>query len=495
MQDVPKIVRERLKRTTPAVNHPDADSLTAFVERSLPELEHDIVLEHLARCHDCRDIVALSVPESEPVEVEAAAPARGQWLRRPAIRWAFVAAGIVAVASVGMVQYRRHEPAMVAEKLSAELKAPVSEKDQTATVPVAPEPADKQERKEAAPAADGDVLNGAVVAGAGRLKVSAEAPAVSMPQASRGSAFRGAVGGAVGGPVVHAPGGPLQMQQNQWQQNSNYASQNLVTLPPPPAAGAKPADKNAPFELRAAAPSAAPVPSAPSPAQTVTVEVSSAQVPVTTTGAEVQNQSVVSQAVSGEAADAVGKAKEPVKVETEAAALDATVDTKSQQELPVARNDTTTVGRNLAQFVEVTPMTRWTVTAAGGLQRSFDRGNTWQDVDVNISANVPGLAAGAKTARAKEKDKYLSKKASGGPVFRAVTAIGSDVWAGGSAGTLYHSSDGGNQWARVTPSAGGSLLTGDVVGLGFSDPQHGTVTTSTGERWTTADSGQAWLKQ
>ena len=114
---------------------------------------------------------------------------------------------------------------------------------------------------------------------------------------------------------------------------------------------------------------------------------------------------------------------------------------------------------------------------------------------MNVS-NVPGLATSGKTARAREKDKYLSKKqASGGPVFRAVTAIGSDVWAGGSAGTLYHSSDGGNQWARITPSAGGTMLTGDVVGLGFSDPQHGTVTTSTGERWTTADSGQTWLKQ
>lgn len=490
MQDVPKIVRERLKKATPAVNHPDADSLTAFAERSLPELERDIVLEHLSRCGDCRDVVALSVPESEPVEA-APRPARGHWLRRPAIRWAFVAAGIVAVASVGVVQYQRRRPAMVAERVSSYLQAPAAvAKNETATAPQ-PTEAPKEQTREATRAEHGDALKDAE-ASAGITGASrAEAPAATAPKASFGH--------NIGGPVkgtrqFFGPSAPTQ-----WQQNSNSAFQNQATLAAP-AAGAKTADKNALFELRAAAPSAmagpsaAPVPSAPSPAQTVTMEVSSAAAPVNTVGAEVQNQSVTSQAVSGGAADAVGKAKEPVKVETEAATLDSTADTKAQ-ELPVARNDTTTMGRNFAQIVEVTPMTRWTVTSAGGLQRSFDRGNTWQDVDVNVPANVAGLAAGAKTARAKEKDKYLSKKASGGPVFRAVTTIGADVWAGGSAGALYHSSDGGNQWARVTPSAGGSMLTGDVVGLEFSDPQHGTVTTSTGERWTTADSGQTWLKQ
>jgi hypothetical protein len=489
MQNVPKIVRERLRAAAPAVNHPDADSLTAFAERSLPELERDIVLEHLARCDDCRDVVALSVPESEPLEASALTT-RGQWLRRPTIRWAFVAAGIVAVAAVGVVQYQRKRPATMA--VYTYLKAPTTEaRNETATVPQATEPFAKQERKEAAPAANGDVVNDAGT-GAGRLKVSAGAPAVIMPQASHGNAIHSSFGGAIGGPIVHAPGGPLQLQQNQWQQNSNFSFQNQAT-PPPPTAGAKQGCADAPLESRVTTSAAAPTPSAPSSSQTVTVEVSGAAPQVSL--AEVQNQRAAQQSVN-DAVNPVGKAKEPVKVETEAATVDAAVDTKAQ-ELPVARNDTTTAGRNLAQIVEVTPMTRWTVTSAGGLQRSFDRGNTWQDVDVNVSANVPGLATSGKTAaRTREKDKYLSKKqASGGPVFRAVTTIGADVWAGGSAGALYHSSDGGNQWARVTPSVAGSALTVDVVGLEFSDPQHGTITTSTGERWTTADSGQTWLKQ
>src|ERR1700758_5331321 len=51
MQNVPNIVRDRLKAAT-AVSHPDADTLTAFSERLLPGAERAVVLEHLARCGD-----------------------------------------------------------------------------------------------------------------------------------------------------------------------------------------------------------------------------------------------------------------------------------------------------------------------------------------------------------------------------------------------------------------------------------------------------------
>ena len=44
------------------------------------------------------------------------------------------------------------------------------------------------------------------------------------------------------------------------------------------------------------------------------------------------------------------------------------------------------------------------------------------------------------------------------PLFRAVAAYGLEVWAGASGGRLYHSFDGGNRWALVTPSDSGSFL-------------------------------------
>src|ERR1051326_4272919 len=100
MQSVPKIVRDRLQATTPAVNHPDADLLTAFAEQSLPVEERASVLEHLARCGDCRDVVALALPSTESVQASAR-PVRSAWFTWPVLRWGFVAAGVVLVASIG----------------------------------------------------------------------------------------------------------------------------------------------------------------------------------------------------------------------------------------------------------------------------------------------------------------------------------------------------------------------------------------------------------
>ena len=71
--------------------------------------------------------------------------------------------------------------------------------------------------------------------------------------------------------------------------------------------------------------------------------------------------------------------------------------------------------------------------------------------------------------------------------FRAVSTIGTDVWAGGSGGALYHSTDGGATWVRVAVGT-----TEDIVRVEFRDAQHGSVTTALGERWVTEDGGKSW---
>jgi photosystem II stability/assembly factor-like uncharacterized protein len=149
---------------------------------------------------------------------------------------------------------------------------------------------------------------------------------------------------------------------------------------------------------------------------------------------------------------------------------------------------------------------RWTISPAGSLQRSFDQGNSWQDVNVLASAAVSenfmsysissDTTTAEKVARSKEKDadkKSLKREAA--LTFRAVTANGADVWAGGSQGILYHSADAGNYWTRIVPASGSTFLTGDILTLEFADPQNGRVTTSTAEAWTTSDGGQTWQKQ
>jgi len=60
-----------------------------------------------------------------------------------------------------------------------------------------------------------------------------------------------------------------------------------------------------------------------------------------------------------------------------------------------------------------------------------------------------------------------------------------EVWAGGKAGDLYHSSDLGMHWDAGQADGEWHRLTADIVSLDFPDPEHGKLTTSEGKVWTT----------
>jgi hypothetical protein len=137
----------------------------------------------------------------------------------------------------------------------------------------------------------------------------------------------------------------------------------------------------------------------------------------------------------------------------------------------------------------------WTITA-GRLQRSFDQGITWQNVNVSGRNDSGRLEVAVAARKAPEKlAKTDERVEAASPAFRAVAVNGSEVWAGGAEANLYHSSDAGNHWSRVMPSSGSISLTGDIVTLEFPDQRNGKIATSTGELWTTTDDGQTWNKQ
>ena len=229
MENVPQIVSQRLKAAPPAINHPDADVLTAFTEQALPERERAQVLDHLARCVDCRDVVALALPASESVE-PIVSPSRSGWLTWPTLRWGFAAAGVIVIASLGILQYQRHlQPGMMAYKESAPQATvkvaknePVpatgagavsEEKGSKLQVPVAPAFTD---------ALDTNVANEKKSMARAETQQPRELPAAAgaSPQTSQH---------LVAGSLPHGP-----RLANQWQQTS--ALQNQAPVPAAPQA-------------------------------------------------------------------------------------------------------------------------------------------------------------------------------------------------------------------------------------------------------------------
>jgi hypothetical protein len=122
--------------------------------------------------------------------------------------------------------------------------------------------------------------------------------------------------------------------------------------------------------------------------------------------------------------------------------------------------------RQVSAFNLPMPVPQWKLSKNGALQRSLDSGKTWRE-----------LAVGS------------------GIVFRAVTSLGSDVWAGGNAGALYRSKDFGQTWGKLEPVADGKKLEQDVVHIEFSDPSNGSISTADGQTWTTSDSGKSWSRK
>jgi len=482
MQDIPKIVRAQLQRPTPATveSHPDADLLTAFAEQSLAGRERDSVVDHLAHCGDCREIVALALPATEAVALASSGRAtRIGWFSWPALRWGVVAAGILTVTSVGVLQFRqRHQDKeLVASGLlprdqvaaSSAKSAPVLPHASAAQA-IAPPPEARTQAEMGNQSATEKKAPARTLSASAAPRAQSAFDARRTPQ-SAGIAIHGqsvSASGIGGGMFDRAP---------TQQPNAPAGTGQQVAVP--------------------------------SASEVVEVEAATGPVAPQTTGQNqiqlqvIQNEPA-EQTQAGDTSEAVGKAK-PALIQALPALAAA----------PVLRAD--------PSVLKGAASSRWTISPNGALQRSPDGGVTWFGVNISVDdstsaspmhrAKTEQMAAAQAEAKASAKTQGKSvagyeaapatRSAGARPmpsalaIFRAlsVSSNPSEVWAGGSSGALYHTVDGGSSWTRVVPSEAGVTLTGDIVGIQFSDPLKGTVTTSSAETWTTADGGQTWHKQ
>jgi hypothetical protein len=365
--ELPKPMLDGLARETAPVDHPSADVLAAFVERTLASEENLQVTEHLARCGDCREIVFLAGGAAEESEVEqrelaaAAAPQialqQATKAARPRSRrlvWAMpVAAAFLIAAAVLVWQQAQRTPQ--GTELPSKVESKVEER------PAVPEPAITTQQ----PSTEGAMQSPPpkTIAKASPAKSAAprmpstveEGPSPSVADAMgvEEPVKSGAPAIAMGGPVTSSPAGQ---------------------------AGTR---------AFAVAPSRRDPASAPSA---------------------------------------------PSQVVLDRMTLNPRVAATSQE---------------------------WRVTREGHLERLTANG--WSRVLVDETAT-----------------------------FRVVAVIGNDVWAGGAAGALFHSSDGGQEWKAV--SLGGAEV-GTILSIRFDDGKHGMVVTDAGKRWTTSDGGTTWTSQ
>lgn len=155
MAELPKLARERLRHPG-ATEHPDANLLSGFAEYTLTEQERAPVLDHLSRCAQCREIVALSIPEvQQEVQVAAAAvPRRPEvaarsWWRSPIVHWgALTATALVVLIAVGE-RMRLREPHSASAPAIAKYEPAPPTTAATEATPGPPPPRQSEKRPQA----------------------------------------------------------------------------------------------------------------------------------------------------------------------------------------------------------------------------------------------------------------------------------------------------------------------------------------------------------
>jgi hypothetical protein len=450
MSNPSNIVRQRLKTSThSAGDHPDPDLLAAFAEQSLPDRERTPLLEHLARCADCRDVLALSMPplESSARGIKDTAPAQNApWFSWPVLRWGTLAACVLIVGAAVLLRQAPPKKYLSQDIAPEPAKAAsIPQPSQTDAHLVADNAGDGVTRSRRAEAKQ-------IVTGSAQTKdkkdekesLASLRPAPAAPPVSLALSGR-ASNSAPARELDKGLGDHESAFEFRTAAGAGTAVANIAPQPPPSVAGPAPKDdvKNLPLNGRNDEPLQA--------AKTnELVEPQAAAQSV-----EANSVDISPKVESPGRAKPAGAGNPTVRVETAEA---------DQSGAFAAKTAAKTKERSLLRRAEF--MTRWTISSAGQLQRSLDSGKSWQPITVADHAS-----------------------------FRALSANGPDLWVGGTAGLLYHSTDAGAHWMQVKPATGTATLTADIAAIEFIDPQHGKITTANGEVWLTTDAGQAWQKR
>ena len=472
MPELSQIVRQRLASRGVAGDHPDADTLTAYAEQLLPSAERSRVLEHIAACGHCREVVALSLPE--PVEsavATLAAPRRRTW-RWPALGLAGSLAMLAVVAGViielprkpATFQYAKQSPAPVNPSQEDSLKA-------AAKSEAAPGAGTSAADRTSGPGVS-SIVSGNVTSARGQAMAPAPPPPLPTPVRSD------SVSSASSSPA----GAEARLHER------DYVNKQMFVAEQANEVRANPAD----------------VPAAPMPrlAQNQFPPPLSTNTPLAFAGIPPQIEAgkvTRSRQLSNPAnhpfgiglfpnLPALGR-KAEAKVEAMAkrtvaippgalsfSAMESKAPNPAQEEQVQAANAEVTE-KPKADLDQSSVFTQRALVAGNAAEYRYETGApAWR---VNSGKLLKSGGAGLWT------EGYSGESIE----FTAVAAHGPNVWAGGANAALIHSANGGATWERITlgTSATGSITAIEAAGANVQ------VKSSSGQEWSSQDGGKTWL--
>jgi hypothetical protein len=140
MTDLTSIVARRLQVAPQPQEHPDANLLSGFAERSLSSKDRLQVLEHLAQCIHCRDVVSLAAPAEVAAASTVLLPRHAPvWLGWPVLRWGALAACLAIVGTAVTLRFGYLKPAQPVSDLRQTIPdAQNEDASKLKTTPMAP---------------------------------------------------------------------------------------------------------------------------------------------------------------------------------------------------------------------------------------------------------------------------------------------------------------------------------------------------------------------
>ena len=557
MNEVPKIVHHRLRAAVPSAElleqmHPEANVLTAFAEQALSAPEREGVLQHLALCGNCRDVVALALPAADPLVTDAILRPQevGEEEREESVvtvlagteavtrsgnregksrfawagfgwgqmRWATLAAGVavaIFVVRPALEHIGKPHPQVnsAANQISPAAQPTTDLQTASGAVPVNSAVATKNAVTGAASSTltDGKIASNKVKINGVEPMSGANMSGANMTGAD--TSLANTIDGLDGRPVSSPQPQPPQMTASRSEQSG---MQLVGTLGANGGSVKRNADRLKTDRLKKDAVSAG-IASAPrrelgtpgaeskSEAEKAalgkSVVASSSTMVEVTAGASTQVETIAesgSTPVSTEA-NLMAQADQPPRERT------------MLQDAPAIIKAKPALDDSATRDVAATAANESGKTSAGQASTSTEVASLQAEVTPKAKTRNFAMQAAAPLAMQKQSANWtiaggvLQRSLDGGHTWqmaaRAEHALlcyasrGQEVWAGGQAGTLLHSVDNGATWSAVAVSFGGQRLSSDVTRVDVRGPAEIVLSTDAHETLSSTDDGKTWEKK